>query len=303
MLDLRQLARVEEARLAHGLAEVANEARWLSSGGVVVAGAKRTWANTAAGLGLGVDRDPARAGLLDSSSPPETWGVSGRELDELVEWFVSRGNEPRIDVSTLSHPSLIEGLSARYFVVRLFETIYYRGIAAGDHPPTTVPGIEVRRVDPSNAQELRAFAEAVVQGFADTDTPGPDTAASSQNPALREDLIRVCERSVALPRTIAVAAFTASGAVAGGAGVEVLGDVAGLFGASVLRPYRRMGIQRALIEARLRLASERGARVATIGSRPGVATERNARRAGFLVGYTRVILARPGAGLDTVADS
>jgi hypothetical protein len=216
---------------------------------------------------------------------------------------VSRGNEPRIDVSTMSDPSLIEGLSARQFVVRLFETIYYRAIAAAENPPAPVPGIEIRQVDPTNARELRAFAEAVVQGFADTDTPGPSSAPSSQNPALREGLIEVCERSVALPRTLAVAAFAPDGAVAGGAGMEVLGDVAGLFGASVLRPYRRTGIQRALIDTRLRLASERGARVATIGSRPGVATERNARRAGFLVGYTRVVLVRPGASLDTVAES
>ncbi len=72
---------------------------------------------------------------------------------------------------------------------------------------------------------------------------------------------------------------------------------AALFALAVLPAYRRRGVQQALIAARLRAAAEAGATVVTISALPGVATERNARRMGFQVAYTKVVLVRPGAGL------
>jgi GNAT superfamily N-acetyltransferase len=70
-----------------------------------------------------------------------------------------------------------------------------------------------------------------------------------------------------------------------------------LFGLAVHADFRRRGIQQALIAARLEFARERGCRIATIGSRPGAGTERNVRRFGFQVAYTKAIVAQPGPGL------
>jgi hypothetical protein len=45
----------------------------------------------------------------------------------------------------------------------------------------------------------------------------------------------------------------------------------------------------------------RGCILATISSRPGIPTERNALRLGFTMAYTKVILVRPGPGLAASA--
>jgi GNAT superfamily N-acetyltransferase len=65
----------------------------------------------------------------------------------------------------------------------------------------------------------------------------------------------------------------------------------------VLPEFRRRGIQQALIAARLNYAAARGARLATIGSKPGAGTERNVRRMGFATAYTKPVMVRPGPGL------
>ena len=74
-------------------------------------------------------------------------------------------------------------------------------------------------------------------------------------------------------------------------------NVWAFFGLRVLPEFRRRGIQQALIAARLNYAAARGARLATIGSRPGAGTERNVRRMGFATAYTKPVMVRPGPGL------
>jgi hypothetical protein len=56
-----------------------------------------------------------------------------------------------------------------------------------------------------------------------------------------------------------------------------------------------------MIAWRMNAAADRGAKVATIGSKPGIPTERNVRRMGFSVAYTQPVMVRPGAGLVPVA--
>jgi GNAT superfamily N-acetyltransferase len=83
----------------------------------------------------------------------------------------------------------------------------------------------------------------------------------------------------------------------GAAALDLAGDLAGLYFGAVIPSARRQGIQRALMEYRLQIARDRGCRVATVGTLPGVATERNARRCGFGPCYTRAALVRPAPGL------
>lgn len=80
--------------------------------------------------------------------------------------------------------------------------------------------------------------------------------------------------------------------------VREYAEVCALFGLSLLPEFRRRGIQQALIAARLNSASVRGARLATIGSKPGAETERNVRRMGFATAYTKPVMVRPGPGLS-----
>jgi GNAT superfamily N-acetyltransferase len=64
----------------------------------------------------------------------------------------------------------------------------------------------------------------------------------------------------------------------------------------VLAEFRGRGVQQALMATRLQRALALGSTLAAIISHPHVATERNAVRLGFALGYTRVVLVRPDEG-------
>jgi GNAT superfamily N-acetyltransferase len=116
---------------------------------------------------------------------------------------------------------------------------------------------------------------------------------------MKKDTVRPIDRAdaqgcLALPATLTYAATLDGQLVA--AGSVHLGDrSAALMGVSTLPAFRRRGIQQALIARRL--AAARGCILATISSKPGIPTERNAMRLGFTMAYTKVIVVRPGPGL------
>ena len=68
-------------------------------------------------------------------------------------------------------------------------------------------------------------------------------------------------------------------------------------GASTLPKARQQGAQRALFDARLRLALDRGCDLAMMGAHPGSVSQRNAERQGFRIAYTRTKWQLPA--LDT----
>lgn len=64
--------------------------------------------------------------------------------------------------------------------------------------------------------------------------------------------------------------------------------VALMAGASTIPEARRQGAQLALLDARLRLAAQRGCDIVMMCAEPGSASQRNAERNGFRIAYTRV---------------
>ncbi|MBL8759027.1 MAG: GNAT family N-acetyltransferase [Phycisphaerae bacterium] len=266
-LALADVARLEELRQARGLAEVADEALPIAGG---IAGRSAPGLSTNNSNAIGLDQP-----------------VTDADIDRLCDWHESRASEPRTEVAPFAHPSVLEHLEARRFVLRFFEMVFFRGLdpgqpAAAPHP--VPPGLLIRAVDPADAREVREYSRVVMSGFFPPD----------QQPS--EDDYALSARVVAHPRTVCLAAWLDGALVAGGA-MDVSGEVAGLFGLSVLPDQRRRGVQLALIAARLNEAARRGARVATIGTRPGIATERNARRMGFQLAYAKAVMCRPGPGL------
>lgn len=269
-MDLIDLARLDERRQARGLAIVADESRPFA-GGVAGRGTPGSWVNNAVGMGL------------DSE-------VEAAELDDLIEWYGAVGAEPRLEVSPFVHESLLRLLEERRFVIRAFENVFYRELDPGTpvgtvHAPPT--GLTVEIVDRHDAKAIREAAAVAMSGFFPPGT-GP-----------QESDFAVAERGMRHERTVTVVARLDGQAVGAGS-MEVAGEVCALFGLSVLEPYRRQGVQQALIAARLNEAARQGARIATISSRPGVATERNVRRMGFQLGYTKPVLVQPGPGRTPV---
>lgn len=267
MLELREIARLEEARQARGLAEVAEESMPIA-GGTVARTKPGMWHNYAVGLGM--------------NGP-----VTAADIDAVIDYHASKGVEPRIELCPFADETLIAGTAARGFVVRLFEMTFFRSldpnqpVRAPHEPPA---GLRIEAVNPQDEAGVRSFAMTCIAGFMPPGQP------------VSEDMIESASRNVRHPRTVAAAAWL-DGRMVGAGAMEVAGESCGLFGLSVVPEYRRRGIQQALIAWRLNEAARRGSRVAFIAGKPGEGTERNVRRMGFALAYTKVTLVRPGDGL------
>lgn len=82
------------------------------------------------------------------------------------------------------------------------------------------------------------------------------------------------------------------GVIAGGASFRVAEGVAQLTGAATAPAHRRLGVQTALLSARLADAAGAGCDVAVITTQPGSKSQQNAQRRGFDLLYTRAILVK-----------
>ena len=70
--------------------------------------------------------------------------------------------------------------------------------------------------------------------------------------------------------------------------------VAQLAGAATLPAFRRRGVQRALLAARLAAARRAGCDLAVVTTQPGTQSQVNAERQGFRLLYARAILVKDG---------
>lgn len=271
--DYRAIAMLEEARVARSVGEVASVTMPFA-GGIASRAEPGAWMNAAYGCGL--------SGAVDSA-----------DIVRLVDFYAGAGIEPRIELCPYAHESLVRGLADHGFVVRGFETIMYRALeepAASVPEPASLCSARIETVDPKNERAVEEFIHVACSGFL---PPG-----MKEWPA---EYLASVRRVVHHPRTVCVVARL-GGVCAGAGALEVLGEVSALFGLSVLPEFRRRGVQLALMAWRLRHAMAQGARYATIGARPGVATERNAQRLGFRIAYTRALMVRPGHGLAPVIE-
>ncbi|HYE61617.1 MAG TPA: GNAT family N-acetyltransferase [Phycisphaerales bacterium] len=263
-MDLIEIARLEEMRRARSAAAIADDCRWLRGGGAALRGKRGSWINYAVGLGLEGD-------------------VDGGELGEVSRWWSAEGIEPRLEVTPFVSDATLRTIAEAGFAWRDSTSTLFREVLPGETTRAEVPGLELRVVDAGDAHQVRAYGDAVIRGFR-----GPGVEPTEIDHELSARFVR-------LPSTVAIAAWM-DGRIVGGGTLQVDGEVAALLGASVLPEYRRRGIQQALIAARLRACAERGVRVVTIGSKPGAATERNVRRAGFQVAYTKMIMTKTVEG-------
>jgi GNAT superfamily N-acetyltransferase len=174
-----------------------------------------------------------------------------------------------IDVCPLADVSLLEWTAGRGYAMNEIENVLVLGLA-GRPAIESPPGVEVREARDSEAE---LWSRTVGQGFA------------GEAP-LTDEMLEMGVTMFGIPGCRAYLAFV-GGTVAGGAGFGVHERVAALYGTSVLPAFRGRRIQSALLEVRLRAATELGCDLAKIATRPGTVSQRNAERAGFRVVYSK----------------
>lgn len=210
--------------------------------------------------------------------------VSPAEIDEVEEFYRSRGSLCEIVVSPLADMSLVQILGERGYRITEWNNVFYRPLDASERFEP-VMGIEIVQVGRESAYR---WSELVSRGFAEYNL-APDMFVPFAT--AREAMCFVAK---------------IEGTEVGGAGGSVfppshplLADtpnghlgLAALYGASTLPEYRGRGVQTALFRARLSIAAKAGCRTAVVVTQPGTPSQRNAERAGFQLAYTKVAMQR-----------
>jgi len=230
------------------------------AGGVATFGGKTYPANHIVGLGL--------------------YGpVTTVSLDQVEDFYRSRGVPCEIVVSPLADPSLRELLASRGYRITEFNSVMIQRLEDLQFVDPA-DGITLERVTPSTE---RLWSDVVTEGFSEY---GP----------LPENLLRPM---ATLPDAINLLARV-EGVVAGGGMAYVMRDanIVALFGTATLPQFRRRGVQRALIQRRLWEAAQSGCEYAVVSTMPGSGSQRNMERHGFRVAYTKIVMVRSWPGLE-----
>jgi GNAT superfamily N-acetyltransferase len=273
-----EIARMEEARQARAMTEISLGFEHIM-GGVMSYMEPGSWANQACGVGL--------------NGP-----IEEADVDRLVEYFVSKGVEPKVEICQFADSSILRALAKRNFELREFEAVLAKQILPDERMedllthgwPVDDEGerLVIECVDPQDDAMVLESWRVAMSGFV------PEVREPS---AGELDMHR---KIVGHPHGEFVVAKFGDTVVGAGGAEYPRGDditVMVLFGVSVLEPWRKRGVQQALIAHRVEQGRQRGAQVATIHSLPGASTDRNAMRLGFAPSYTKTIMAMSGEGL------
>jgi hypothetical protein len=196
--------------------------------------------------------------------------VTSAQLDELEEFFRSRGARPTIDLCPFADAGLLPLLAERNYHLTEFNNVLVKRMAGTGLTLTQ----RVRRTCPDEAD---LWSHTVGCGFFDT-------------AALSTEEMDVGRAICAMPGALTYIASTESGTPAAGGALRIHEGLATLFADSTIAAHRRQGLHRELIAARLNEAVAQSCDLATASTLPGSASQRNYERAGFQVVYTKVTL-------------
>jgi len=248
-------------------------------------------AENARGCTAGADGGPAEvlevaggcavfAGADSPLTQAVALGLNGpvRPTDvRLVEDFFRGLRAPvRVDLCPLADPSLIELLRTRAYRAVEFNNVLVKRLAGTEIVLTPRVRLAVR-------DEGELWSHTVGRGFFEADE-------------LTTEEMNVGRAIFAMPGSLCYLAATDTGEPAAAGVAALRSGLATLFADSTLARFRRQGLHRELIAARLNEAVAQGCDMATASTLPGSASQRNYERAGFEVVYTKVLLEAPATG-------
>lgn len=196
--------------------------------------------------------------------------VSALELDQLEEFFFSRGAPVALELCPFIHASLIELLKARPYRLEEFSNVLVRELRPGEEIAAPHSKLQVR---PAAPDEITQYSGIVADAF-------------SEYLPISETLIGVI-RSFFRRASGRCFVALAENEIAAGGCVSADQQLAELYGAATAAKFRKHGGQSLLIAARLAWALEQGCDLATTTTQPGSSSQRNYERAGFRVVYSR----------------
>ncbi|GIJ63038.1 hypothetical acetyltransferase, GNAT family protein [Virgisporangium aurantiacum] len=203
------------------------------------------------------------------------------DLARVEDAYAERATPVQAEVASLADPELLDLLAGRGYRLVSFENVLGRPLG-GAVEPVTPPGVEVR---PCGDDEFDDWMRVVVDGSLHPDDQGAPAHEEFPRQILENaerDTLRLVRRYLAL----------VDGVPAGGGSSRVTDRIAQFTGAATAPPFRRRGVQIALLAARLADATAAGCETAVITVQPGSKSQQNAQRRGFALLYTRAILVK-----------
>lgn len=201
--------------------------------------------------------------------------VTAADLETVENFFHARGVAAKVHVCPLADESLLALVKERGYRLHRFFSVLYRPLEETWYPERLSAELNVTAAGPEQAD---LWLTTTGQGFEESETPSPATLEVMGPNFYAED-------------SRAYFAWV-NGEPAGGGGMYYNLEQRGveLGGASTRPAFRRRGVQRALIEARLADARALGCDVALVLTEPGSDSQRNLARAGFRLAYTKVVM-------------
>jgi hypothetical protein len=199
--------------------------------------------------------------------------ITSDRLDQLEKFFQARAASVDHEVSPMADPSLIPLLNSRGYHPVEMTSVMYRDLNESHAPLWQSPkfDIQTRVIDESEAE---LWARTSASGW------------STEMEGLAEFMLAFGRISARCTGAYPFLAELDRTPVATGM-LFIYDDVCLLAGASTVTEGRNRGAQTALLAARLRLAYDRGCRLAMMGAAPGSQSQKNAEKSGFRIAYTR----------------
>jgi GNAT superfamily N-acetyltransferase len=205
--------------------------------------------------------------------------VADAELERIERFYESHGASIDIELCPLAGPQLAARLAARGYRPIEHSNVLVLPLATAVERASDA-ALDVRPI--RNGEEA-LWADVAARGW----SMGRASADGwSATPELEAFVREIGPITAGREDGVSFLALLRSEPIAAGARC-LFGGVALLAGASTVPEARRLGAQRALLDARLCFAREQSCDVASMVVEPGSASQRNGERHGFRVVYTR----------------
>lgn len=207
--------------------------------------------------------------------------VPGDQVAVLEAFFLDRGLDPMVEVSSWASPSLIELLGQRNYRPAWFRNVFALTLSPGrsiveadpaiDPAAATIRDVMIRLVDD---ELFGAWRDVLAAGNGlSTDA---EKAVSDEFAAARYEM----------PQGANFLAFV-DGQPAGCGSLEITDGVAWVGGAATVEAFRGRGIQAALLRHRLAIAANRDCDLGAASALPTGVSARNLSRHGFTLVHTQ----------------
>ncbi|HEX3102017.1 MAG TPA: hypothetical protein VHQ01_09510 [Pyrinomonadaceae bacterium] len=198
--------------------------------------------------------------------------IKETELNEIEEFFATRGAPVFHEVSPMADPALMPMLNARGYHPIELSSVLYRSLSARRlEVPRENDLLSTRIIEPD---EVDLWAATSAAGWA------------TEHESLGDFMFNFGQISAQCEGSFPYIAELGGKAISTGL-LFIHDDVAMLAGASTIPEGRNNGAQNALLATRLKFAAAKGCTLAIMGASPGSQSQKNAQKNGFNIAYTR----------------